>query len=121
LNRSRRIDLVASTWLLAALLTLPAVAQTALQADRSNVALQRQNVDVLKVAQRKLRREVEAGVLNHTDEAQVAAQLAAARSALYAAESQYNASKAAYLAAIGVEPGSLASPHVRPTATHRKK
>jgi outer membrane protein TolC len=96
-------------------------AQTAVQTARSELALQRQNVDALKVAQRRLHREVEAGVLSRTDEALVASQLAAARSRLYAAQGQYLSSQAAYLAAIGVEPRTLVAPRGAAKSKSRKR
>jgi outer membrane protein len=56
------------------------------------------------------RARVIAAEANRTDVAQVEARLAAARAALYAAQSQYLTSRASYLAAVGVEPGRLAWP-----------
>jgi outer membrane protein len=70
--------------------------------------LERQNVKLIADTVREARREYAAGVITATEVAQVEARLALARSSLAAAEAQYDAARANYLAAIGVETGEIA-------------
>ena len=75
--------------------------------------IQRDNVSRLTTTLRETRSRVAAGEATRTDLAQVAARLAAARSALLAAQAQYAADRASYLAIIGAppaEPGRKRTP-----------
>jgi outer membrane protein len=77
--------------------------------DGALLELQRNNVKVLEATLRQTRDRFTAGEVTRTDLAQAEASLAAGRSALHAAESNYLTSKAFYVQTIGVEPGRLAS------------
>src|SRR5919198_472957 len=67
-------------------------------------ALQRSNVNVLEATLRQTRDRFSAGEVTRTDVAQAESRLAAGRSQLLTAESNYVTSKAQYRQAIGVEP-----------------
>jgi outer membrane protein len=77
--------------------------------DGALLELQRNNVKVLEATLRQTRDRFTAGEVTRTDLAQAESSLAAGRSSLHAAESNYITSKAAYIQVIGVEPGKLAS------------
>jgi outer membrane protein len=77
--------------------------------DGALLELQRNNVKVLEATLRQTRDRFTAGEVTRTDLAQAESSLAAGRSALHAAESNYLTSKASYVQTIGVEPGKLAS------------
>jgi outer membrane protein len=77
--------------------------------DAALLELQRNNVKVLEATLRQTRDRFTAGEVTRTDLAQAESSLAAGRSSLHAAESNYITSKAAYVQVIGVEPGKLAS------------
>ncbi|HEY2230886.1 MAG TPA: TolC family outer membrane protein [Xanthobacteraceae bacterium] len=77
--------------------------------DGALLELQRNNVKVLEATLRQTRDRFTAGEVTRTDLAQAESSLAAGRSALHAAESNYLTSKAVYIQVIGVEPGKLAS------------
>jgi hypothetical protein len=71
------------------------------------VGLEQDNVTQLSATLRETRRRVLDGAATRTDLAEVAARLAAARSALHAAEAQYAADRASYLAIVGVSPEEI--------------
>jgi outer membrane protein len=77
--------------------------------DGALLGLQQNNVKVLEATLRQTRDRFRVGEVTRTDLAQAESSLAAGRSALHAAESNYIASKSAYLQVIGVEPGKLAN------------
>jgi outer membrane protein len=77
--------------------------------DAALLELQRNNVKVLEATLRQTRDRFTAGEVTRTDLAQAESSLAAGRSALHAAESNYITSKSAYVQVIGVEPGKLSS------------
>jgi len=77
--------------------------------DAALLELQRNNVKVLEATLRQTRDRFTAGEVTRTDLAQAESSLAAGRSFLHAAESNYITSKSAYVQTIGVEPGKLAS------------
>jgi outer membrane protein len=77
--------------------------------DGAILGLQRSNVSVLEAMLRQTRDRFGAGEVTRTDLAQAESSLAAGRSSLHAAESNYVTSKAAYVQVIGAEPGKLAS------------
>jgi outer membrane protein len=77
--------------------------------DAALLELQRNNVRVLEATLRQTRDRFTAGEVTRTDLAQAEASLAAGRSSLHAAESNYITSKSAYVQVVGVEPGKLAS------------
>jgi hypothetical protein len=81
--------------------------------------LQQDNVSQLAAIARETRSRVAAGEVARTDLAQVEARLAAARSALYAAQAQYAADRASYLAIIGAPPAEIARAGVRLRAPRR--
>jgi hypothetical protein len=81
--------------------------------------LQRDNVKQLTAIRQETRGRVLAGEANRTDLAQVEARLAAARSSLYAAQAQYAADRASYLAIIGVSPAELGHKRAPARATRR--
>jgi hypothetical protein len=70
--------------------------------------LQRDNVSRLTANLRETRSRLAAGEASRTDLAEVEARLAAARSSLLAAQAQYSADKASYLAIIGASPAEPA-------------
>ncbi len=77
--------------------------------DAALLELQRNNVKVLEATLRQTRDRFTAGEVTRTDLAQAESSLAAGRSALHGAESNYITSKSAYVQVIGVEPGKLSS------------
>jgi outer membrane protein len=77
--------------------------------DAALLELQRNNVKVLEATLRQTRDRFTAGEVTRTDLAQAESSLAAGRSSLHSAESNYITSKSAYVQVIGVEPGKLAS------------
>jgi outer membrane protein len=77
--------------------------------DAALLELQRNNVKVLGATLRQTRDRFGAGEVTRTDLAQAESSLAAGRSALHVAESNYITSKSAYIQVIGVEPGKLAN------------
>jgi outer membrane protein len=77
--------------------------------DAAILQLQRNNVKVLETMLDQTRIRLTVGEVTRTDVAQAESSLAAGRSSLHAAESNYITSKAAYVQVVGVEPGKLAS------------
>ena len=92
--------------------------------DGAILELQRRNVEVLQEQLRQTRDRFNVGEVTRTDVAQSESRLAAGRSQMLAAESNYVTSRATYRQVIGVEPGKLApgmpvdrlSPHLLPQA-----
>jgi outer membrane protein len=76
--------------------------------DSAVLELQRRNVNVLETTLRQTRDRFTVREVTRTDVAQAESSLAAGRSSLHAAESNYTTSKAAYVQVIGIEPGKLA-------------
>lgn len=76
--------------------------------DSAILRLNRSNVAVLEEQLRQTRQRLEADEVSATDVAQAEAALAAAKSALYAAQAGLRTSAAAYHEVIGVEPKQLA-------------
>src|SRR5688572_25051292 len=72
--------------------------------DAAILELQRSNVNVLEVTLRQTRDRFNAGEVTRTDVAQAESSLAAGRSQLAVAESNYVTSKAQYRQVIGVDP-----------------
>jgi len=77
--------------------------------DDALLRLQRSNVNVLEATLRQTRELYGLREVTSTDVAQAESSLAAGRSSLHAAESQFITSKAAFVQVIGVEPGKLAN------------
>jgi outer membrane protein len=77
--------------------------------DTAILELQRSNVNVLEATLRQTRDRFNVGEVTRTDVAQSESRLAAGRSQLLTAESNYVTSKAQYRQVIGVEPGKLAA------------
>jgi outer membrane protein len=75
--------------------------------DTALLDLQRNNVTVLEATLRQTRDRFNVGEVTRTDVAQAESRLAAGRSSLLTAESNYVTSKAVYRQVIGVEPGRL--------------
>jgi outer membrane protein len=75
--------------------------------DGAVLELQRSNVNVLEATLRQTRDRFSAGEVTRTDVAQAESRLAAGRSQLLTAESNYVTSKAQYRQVIGVEAGKL--------------
>ena len=75
--------------------------------DAAILELQRSNVNVLEATLRQTRDRFNVGEVTRTDVAQAESRLAAGRSQLLTAESNYVTSKATYRQVIGVEPGKL--------------
>jgi outer membrane protein len=71
--------------------------------------LQRRNVEVLQEQLRQTRDRFNVGEVTKTDVAQAESRLAAGRSQVLTAESNYTTSRAVYRQTIGVEPGKLAA------------
>jgi len=92
--------------------------------DAAILDLQRRNVEVLQEQLRQTRDRFNVGEVTRTDVAQAESRLAAGRSQMLAAESNYTTSRSNYRQVIGVEPGKLApaspvdrfSPHALPQA-----
>jgi outer membrane protein len=76
--------------------------------DTAILDLQRRNVEVLQEQLRQTRDRFAVGEVTRTDVAQSESRLAAGRSQVSQAESNYTSSKATYRQVIGVEPGKLA-------------
>ena len=77
--------------------------------DAAVLELQRRNVEVLTEQLKQTRDRFNVGEVTRTDVAQAESRLAAGRSQLLAAQSQYVTSRANYRRVIGVDPGSLAA------------
>jgi outer membrane protein len=77
--------------------------------DSALLELQRSNVTVLEATLRQTRDRFNVGEVTRTDVAQAESRLAAGRSSLLTAESNYITSRANYRQVIGVEPGRLVS------------
>ncbi|CAL8981454.1 Outer membrane efflux protein BepC [Rhodoplanes serenus] len=77
--------------------------------DTAILDLQRRNVEVLQEQLRQTRDRFAVGEVTRTDVAQSESRLAAGRSQVSAAESNYTASRATYRQVIGVEPGRLSA------------
>ena len=75
--------------------------------DAAVLELQRSNVNVLEATLRQTRDRFSAGEVTRTDVAQAESRLAAGRSQLLTAESNYTTSRAQYRQTIGVEAGKL--------------
>jgi outer membrane protein len=75
--------------------------------DSALLELQRSNVNVLEATLRQTRDRFSVGEVTRTDVAQAESRLAAGRSALLNAESNYTTSRANYRQVIGVEAGKL--------------
>ena len=75
--------------------------------DAAILELQRSNVSVLEATLRQTRDRFSVGEVTRTDVAQSESRLAAGRSAMLGAESNYVTSKATYRQVIGVEAGKL--------------
>jgi outer membrane protein len=112
-NKTRQ----AESQVLAARATLANTAQTVLLnaataymnllRDGAILDLQRRNVEVLQEQLRQTRDRFNVGEVTRTDVAQSESRLAAGRSQVLTAESNYNASKATYRQVIGSNPGKL--------------
>jgi len=76
--------------------------------DTANLEVQRTNVRVLEETLKQTRDRFNVGEVTRTDVAQAEAQLAAGQSAVAAAESVLNTSRAAYRQVVGTEPVNLA-------------
>ena len=76
--------------------------------DTAILDLQRRNVEVLQEQLRQTRDRFNVGEVTRTDVAQSESRLAAGRSQVLSAESNYKTSVATYRQVIGVEPGKLA-------------
>jgi outer membrane protein len=76
--------------------------------DQAVLDLQRRNVEVLTEQLKQTRDRFNVGEVTRTDVAQAESRLAAGRSQLLAAQSQYVTSRANYRRVIGVDPGNLA-------------
>ena len=76
--------------------------------DTANLEVQRTNVRVLEETLKQTRDRFNVGEVTRTDVAQAEAQLAAGQSAVAAAESVLNTSRAAYRQIVGTEPVNLA-------------
>ena len=77
--------------------------------DGAILDLQRRNVEVLQEQLRQTRDRFNVGEVTRTDVAQAESRLAAGRSQVLTAESNYVSSKAIYRQTIGVEPGKLSA------------
>jgi outer membrane protein len=77
--------------------------------DSAILDLQRRNVEVLQEQLRQTRDRFNVGEVTRTDVAQAESRLAAGRSSLLSAESNYTTSRSTYRQVIGVEAGKLAA------------
>jgi len=77
--------------------------------DIATLELQRQNVKVLGDQLEQTRKRLDAGNVTATDVYQAESRLAAGRIQMFAAEANYETSRAVYKQAIGLEPGKLAA------------
>src|SRR4051794_20901799 len=75
--------------------------------DSAILDLQRRNVEVLQEQLRQVRDRFNVGEVTRTDVAQSESRLAAGRSSMLTAESNYTTSRAVYRRVIGVDPGRL--------------
>ena len=75
--------------------------------DIATLELQRQNVKVLGDQLEQTRKRLDAGNVTATDVYQAESRLAAGRIQMFAAEANYETSRAVYKQAIGLEPGKL--------------
>jgi outer membrane protein len=75
--------------------------------DSAILDLQRRNVEVLQEQLRQVRDRFNVGEVTRTDVAQSESRLAAGRSSMLTAESNYTTSRAVYRRIIGVDPGRL--------------
>jgi outer membrane protein len=75
--------------------------------DSAILDLQRRNVEVLQEQLRQTRDRFNVGEVTRTDVAQSESRLAAGRSQVLSAESNYTTSRSTYRQVIGVEPGAL--------------
>jgi outer membrane protein len=96
-----------------------ATAYMNLSRDAALLELQRSNVNVLETTLRQTRDRFSAGEVTRTDVAQAESRLAAGRSQLLAAESNYVTSKAQYRQVVGVEPRRGWQPRPRSTGSRR--
>ena len=76
--------------------------------DAAILDLQRRNVEVLQEQLRQTRDRFNVGEVTRTDVAQSESRLAASRSSMLTAESNFTTSRSTYRQVIGVEPGTLA-------------
>jgi outer membrane protein len=76
--------------------------------DAAVLELQRSNVEVLEEQLRQVRDRFSVGEVTRTDVAQSESRLAAGRSSMLTAESNYTTSRSTYRQVIGVDPGRLA-------------
>ena len=90
-----------------AVLLSAATAYMNLLRDAAILELQRSNVTVLEATLRQTRDRFNVGEVTRTDVAQAESRLAAGRSSLLTAQSNYITSQATYRQVIGVEPGRL--------------
>jgi outer membrane protein len=84
-----------------------AIAYMNLLRDSAILDLQRRNVEVLQEQLRQTRDRFNVGEVTRTDVAQAESSLAAGRSQVLTAESNYNSSIATYRQVIGINPGKL--------------
>ncbi|MGQ7445327.1 TolC family protein, partial [Streptococcus suis] len=75
--------------------------------DAAILELQKRNLDLLGEQLNLVRNRQASGDLTTADVAQVEARLAAARTAVLAAQATYNSSRATFARVIGSEPGKL--------------
>ena len=87
--------------------------------DTAILDLQRRNVEVLQEQLRQTRDRFNVGEVTRTDVAQSESRLAAGRSQVLTAESNYTTSRATYRQVIGVEPGRLAPGDAGRSASRR--
>ncbi|MEI9805112.1 MAG: TolC family outer membrane protein [Pseudolabrys sp.] len=85
-----------------------AIAYMNLLRDTAILDLQRRNVEVLQEQLRQTRDRFNVGEVTRTDVAQAESSLAAGRSQVLTAESNYNSSVATYRQVVGTNPGKLA-------------
>ena len=102
-------DLNEETGRMMQILLNAATAYMNLLRDGAILDLQRRNVEVLQEQLRQTRDRFNVGEVTRTDVAQAESRLAAGRSQVLTAESNYVSSKAIYRQIIGVEPGKLAA------------
>ena len=76
--------------------------------DAGILELQRSNLEVLTEQLRQTKLRLESGNVTATDVSQAEARLATGRTQVYAAEANYQSSRAVYRQVIGLEPGKLA-------------
>jgi len=114
-NRTR----LAESQVLAARETLRNIEQTVLLSaatvymnllrDGAILELQRSNVDVLQEQLRQSRQRLQSGNVTATDVSQSESRLEVGRTQVFAAQANYETSKAVYRQVIGVDPGKLSS------------